>query len=96
MFRVLDDEWRYEYLGDGDRLTDLFLFRLLPLIGDGDEELDLEREYFLGIFLLLFLEIVDETLLDRDFLGAGELDLNFPSSFAHFASISVFIGYFSS
>jgi len=97
MCRVLDDdEWQYEYLGDGDRLTDLFLFRLLTLIGDGDEELDLEREYFLAIFLLLFFELVEEALLDRVFLRAGELNLTFPASFAPFSSISVFIDYFSS
>ena len=96
MCGVLEDEWRYKYLGEGERLTDLFLFRLLPLIGDGDEELDLEREYFLVIFLLLLLELAEETLLDRDFLRAGEVDLTFPSSFAHFSSMSVFIDYFSS
>ena len=54
MCGALEEEWRYKYLGELERLTDLFLFRLLPLIGDGDEELDLEREYFLVIFLLLF------------------------------------------
>ena len=91
--RLVGGERRCGCLGDGERLTDLFLLGLLSLMGEGEEEFDLEREHLLVIFLLLFLELVEDILLDLDFLRLGEPDFIPSTSLESFFSISVFIDY---